>query len=71
MPSLHRSTNGSGDVKTSPQARRDAALYCKCNLVERFFLKIEHFGRIVTRYKRTTRALLSILSLGGPSLCTK
>jgi transposase len=33
--------------KTSPPVACDYALYCERNLVERFFLKIKHFRRIL------------------------
>jgi len=40
-------------------------VHCECNLIERFFLKIKHFRRIVTRYDQTPRAFLSIPCLAS------
>jgi transposase len=49
--------------KTSPQIPCDYELYCECNLVERFFLKIKHFRQIATCYDQTPRAFLSWIYL--------
>lgn len=56
---------------TSPQVHCDFALYCERNLVERFFLKIKQFRRIATRYERTPRAFLSMLSVISALIWTR
>jgi transposase len=56
---------------TSPQVPCDFALYCERNLVERFFLKIEHFRRIENRYEQTPRAFLSMLSIISALIWTR
>jgi len=57
--------------KTSPQLPCDFALYCERNLVECFFLKIEQFRRIATRYDQTPRVFLSIPCLVSAFIRTK
>jgi transposase len=37
----------------------DFALYCKRNLVERFFNIIKHFRAIATRYEKTAKYFLA------------
>ena len=37
----------------------DFALYCECNLVQRFFNKLTHFRAIATRYDKLARNFLA------------
>lgn len=57
--------------RRSPQVACDYALYCECNPVECFFLKIKHFRRIATRYDQSPRAFLSMLGLVNAFIWTK
>jgi transposase len=41
----------------------DKTLYKERNLVERFFNRIKHYRRLATRYEKTARNFLSMLSL--------
>jgi transposase len=37
----------------------DFALYCECNLIERFFNKLKHYRAVATRYDKLARNLLA------------
>ena len=43
----------------------DKHIYKERNLIERFFNKIKHFRRIVTRYEKTALSFASMLFLVG------
>jgi len=43
----------------------DFALYCKRNLIERFFNKLKHFRAIATRYDKLARNFLAGIHLAS------
>ena len=53
--------------KANRKVQRDCgfALYCKRNLVERFFNKLKHFRAIATRYDKLARNFLAGVQLAS------
>ena len=54
--------------KTSPQRRYDKAIYRERNLVERCINKLKQFRRVATRYEKTARNYLAIITIAAASL---
>ncbi len=58
-----------GEVVIPPRSNRlaprqfDRHLYRARNLVERFFARLKHFGRIATRYDKLAKSFLSFIHL--------
>ena len=46
----------------------DKALYQKRNLIERFFNKLNQFRRVATRYEKTARNYLAVVTLAATIL---
>jgi transposase len=49
--------------KDNRKDKRECALYCERNLIERFFNKIKHFRAIATRYDKLARNYLAAVQL--------
>jgi len=49
----------------------DYALYCKRNLIERFFNKLKHFRAIATRYDKLARNFLAGVQLAAAIILLK
>jgi len=47
------------------QREYDKVLYKERNLVERFFNKLKHYRRLATRYEKTARNFLAMLTLAA------
>jgi transposase len=52
------------------QRAYDTTLYKERNLVERFFNKLKHYRRLATRYEKTARNFLAMLTLAAMVIWT-
>lgn len=54
--------------KTSPRRRYDKVIYRARNLVERCINKLKHFRRVATRYEKTARNYLAVVTIAAAAL---
>ncbi|HVY89708.1 MAG TPA: IS5 family transposase [Hyphomonadaceae bacterium] len=54
--------------KTSPRRRYDKVIYRARNLVERCINRLKHFRRVATRYEKTARNYLAVVTIAAAAL---